>query len=110
MAGKTLYLWYWELNENMPSAERLKVAKELTSSGLFPPEGVNVLRFDVTPDNWGITVLEADNAEDVFKAINVWRAAKEGFFNTVKVSPAMPVKEIMPLNASILEALNKARA
>ncbi len=110
MAGKSLYLWYWELNENMPTAERLKVAKELTSSGLFPPEGVNVLRFDITPEYWGITIFEADNIEDVFKTINIWRAAKEGFFTTVKVSPAMPVKEVLPLNASILESLKKARA
>ena len=105
-----LFLMYWELSENVSVADRLKTIKEVTSSGLFPPEGVNILRFDATPGNWGISVLEADNAEDVFKAISIWRAAKEGFFKTVKVSPAMPIKEVMPLNASILEALNKARA
>ena len=101
---------YWELNENVSMADRLKTINEVMSSGLFPPKGVNILRFDATPENWGISVMEADSTEDVFKAINIWRAAKEGFFSKVKVSPAMPVKEVMPLHASILEAFNKARA
>ena len=110
MENKMLFLWYWELNEDIPLEERLQVAKDLMSSGLFPPEGVNILRFDITPGNWGITVLEADNAADVFRAISIWRAAKGGFFTTVKVSPALPVKDAMPINGAMIEAVGKAKA
>ena len=45
-----LFLTYWELNENMPVAERMGIAQKLTSSGLFPPKGVKILRWDETPD------------------------------------------------------------
>ncbi len=39
-----LFLSYWELNENMPVAERMGIARKLTSSGPFPPKGVKILR------------------------------------------------------------------
>ncbi len=39
-----LFLTYWELNENMSNAERLQVANKLMGAGLFPPEGVNMIR------------------------------------------------------------------
>jgi hypothetical protein len=110
MGDKMLFLWYWELNENVALAERLKAAQELMSSGLFPPEGVNVLRFDITPGNWGVTLLEADNAEDVFKTVSIWRAALPGFFKSVKVSPAIPVKDALPLNGALIKSIDEAKA
>ena len=54
-----LFLTYWELNEGMSVEERQQVAQKLTSSGLFPPKGVNIIRWDGTPDGWGILVAEA---------------------------------------------------
>ena len=63
------FLTYWELNENMSSADRLKTADNLMSKGLFPPKGVNIVRWDATPDLWGTLILEADSVEDVFRAL-----------------------------------------
>ena len=100
-----LFLTYWELNENMSDEQRLGIAQKLTSSGLFPPKGVNILRWDGTPDNWGIVLLEADNAADAFRTIDVWRAAGAGFFKTTKTSPALPIQELIPVAAEIQQAL-----
>ena len=83
-----LFLTYWELNENMPDPERQQVAQKLTSKGLFPPNGVKVIRRDGTPDNWGILILEAEDAASAFRAIGLWRAAGAGFFKTTKTAPA----------------------
>ena len=45
----------------MPDQERLQIAYKLTSSGLFLPKGVNVVRWDGTPHRWGrITYRWAD--------------------------------------------------
>lgn len=96
-----LFLTYWELNENMPDQERLQATKKITGLGLFPPEGVNVIRWDGTPDSWGIAVMEADKVEDVHRAIGVWRAAAPGFFKVTKTSPASPIQELMPLAGEI---------
>ena len=103
-----LYVMYWELNENMPKEELLQVAQKLTSTGIFPPKGVNVVRWDVTPDGWGISIIEAEKAWDVFSAIGMWRSMKPGFFKMTKVSPAMPVKEVLPLEGELLKRLASA--
>jgi len=86
-----LFLSYWELNENMSDTERTAIANKLMASGLFPPKGVNVLRWDETPDGWGIMLIEADTAMDVTQALGVWRMAGAGFFRMTKTAPAFPI-------------------
>ena len=103
-----LFLTYWELNENMSDQDRLQVAQKLTSSGLFPPEGVNIIRWDATPDAWGTLLFEADNAEDAFRVVDLWRAAGTGFFKTTKTSPAIPVQDVIPLSAEIQQRLGSS--
>ena len=100
-----LFVTYWELNENMSVEERSQIAQKLTASELFPPEGVNIIRWDATPDGWGILITEAESAADVFHAINTWRSAGAGFFKSTKTAPAMPVEETIPIGAEILKAL-----
>jgi hypothetical protein len=60
---KILFLCYWELNENMPVMQHVGIAKMLTEAGLFPPEGVEIIRFDKTPDNLGVTLFKASSAQ-----------------------------------------------
>ena len=90
-----LFLTYWELSENMPVHKTLEIAKKLTSSGLFPPKGVKILRWDETPDNWGILLAEADSAMDMDLALATWRMAGAGFFRLTKTAPAVPIAEGM---------------
>ena len=100
-----LFLTYWELNENMPESERLRIAEKLTSSGLFPPKGVKVLRFDRTPDSWGILLIEAENAIDVAMALDTWRMGVAGFFKFTKTAPAFPVAETMQTYEEMQKAI-----
>lgn len=100
-----LFVTYWELNENLATAETLQAANKLTSSGLFPPKDVQILRWDVTPDNWGILLLEAESAQAVNDALSMWRAAATGFFKLTKTAPAIPVQEAIPQGAKILQML-----
>ena len=100
-----LFLCYWELNENMPSEERMQVASRLTSSGLFAPEGVNIVRWDETPDGWGILLFEAESAQDASLSLELWRAAGAGFFKMTKTAPAVPIEESMPVMEKMFEAL-----
>ncbi len=100
-----LFVTYWELNENMSVEERLQIAQKLTSTGLFPPENVQVLRWDVTPDSWGILITEAESAQAVDAALALWRMAGAGFFKTTRTAPAMPVQEAIPHAAELLQKL-----
>jgi hypothetical protein len=103
-----LFLTYWELNEDMSIEEQQGVAQKLVSSGLFPPKGVNIIRWDATPDGWGILIAEADSAADIAQSINMWRAAGTGFFKTTRTSPAQPVQEAMAGTDELLKALGLA--
>lgn len=100
-----LFVTYWELNENMSVEQRLEVAQKLTDSGLFPPEHVNIIRWDITPDGWGIMITEAESAADVAQTLSMWRAAGTGFFNVTKTAPAMPVQESISHTAELLKSL-----
>lgn len=101
-----LFLTYWELNENMPIEQRQPVVGKLTSSGLFPPENVEIIRWDTTPDGWGILIAEAESAADISRAINMWRAAGAGFFKATRTAPAIPVQEAVANTEELLSALS----
>ena len=103
-----LLVTYWELNENMPSAERMGIAKKLTSTGLFPPKGVKILRWDQTPDAWGILLIEADNAMDAALALDTWRMAGAGFFKQTRTAPAIPIAEALPHWAEALKKVSES--
>ena len=100
-----LFLTYWELNEDMSVAERQEIAVKLTSSGLFPPEEVNIIRWDVTPDGWGILLAEAESAADINLAIAMWRAAGAGFFKSTRTAPAQTIQEILVQQGELLKTL-----
>jgi len=100
-----LFLTYWELNEDKPAAHQIQAAQTLMSSGLFPPKDVNILRWDITPDNWGILLCEADSASAINQALVMWRAACPGFFKTTKTAPAIPVQEGIASTAELLKTL-----
>lgn len=100
-----LFISYFELNENSPFTTNLQGAQKVMAAGLYPPTGVNIIRWDTTPDGWGVLIAEAESAESLFRAINVWRAAIPGFFKSVKTAPAMPIMEAIPLSTQIVQAL-----
>jgi hypothetical protein len=69
---------------------------------------VPILRWDITPDNWDILLVEADSAQAINDAISMWRAAVPDFFKSTKAAPALPVQEAIPAAGRILQALGSA--
>ena len=57
-------------------------------------EQTNVIRWDITPDLWGITIFEADNITDIMDGFNIYRAMVPGFFKTVKAGINIPQARI----------------
>jgi hypothetical protein len=100
-----MFLTYWEVSESIDPHEAARIVGRVLSSGLFPGKGVKILRFDETPDNWGVILFEAETAADVMMAVDVWRKAGAGFFKTTKTAPVVPLEEYMPVGQKLLEAL-----
>lgn len=103
-----LIMMYWELNEDMPAEERLEVAGKLMESGMFPPEGADVVGWWGTPDNWGILLVEAETAEAAFDSLNTWRTAGAGFFTFTKTAPAMKVEDSIAHGAEMIKKMAEA--
>lgn len=74
-----LFLCSWELNENMSSAGRMGIAERLWAGGLCPPPEVKILRWDETPDAWGILLFEAGSPVEAAAALALWRAGGPAF-------------------------------
>lgn len=104
-----LFLTYWKINENLSVERTQEIAEKLTREGLFPPENVELVRWDGTPDGWGIALLEADDYDAVNECLNMWRVAAGGtaFFEETRTAPAAPVQEIIPQQAALLDRLGE---
>lgn len=100
-----LFLTHWKLNEGLSPQKTNEIATQLMEEGMFPPENVEVIRWDGTPDGWGIVVWEADSVQAINKGLNMWRAAagEIAFFEHTKTAPAAPVEETVPEQAAMLE-------
>lgn len=100
-----LFLSYWKISEDVETQKVIEAAGALTESGMFPPEGVEVIRWDATVDNWGMTLLEADDYEALNRAWTMWRAVVPGMFEEGKTAPAAPVEDDIEQAAALLEEL-----
>ena len=100
-----LFLTYWKLNEGLSSQKTNEIATQLTEEGMFSPEDVEVIRWDGTPDGWGIVVWEADDVQAINNGLNMWRAAagETAFFEKTQTAPAAPVEETVSQQAAMLE-------
>jgi uncharacterized protein YfaA (DUF2138 family) len=88
--------------------EQLKISQKLMSLGLVPFAGFNIIRWDMTPDGWGILLGEAESAADVDKAVYMWRAAGAGFFKNTRTAPAQPVQDVIAQHGELLKTLSSA--
>jgi hypothetical protein len=102
-----LFIQYWELNEEKKAEEILAAGEALMESGLWPPEGAEILRWDMANDYWGITVFEADSYEAVDQGTELWRIALPGIFNKTRTAVAAPVDQVMGQHAELIEKVPK---
>lgn len=103
------FLTFWKLNEEMSAEHRQQIAEKLTSQGLFPPENVELVRWDGTPDDWGVAIMEADDVQAVTSALNMWRIAggETAFFEKTMTAPAAPVQETLADQAALIDRVER---
>jgi hypothetical protein len=101
----TLFLTYWKLDEGVSTPKTNEIARSLTEAEALPPEGAETIRWDGTPDGWGIVLRDSDDYAAVDAGIDVWRAAagETAFFEKPMTAPAAPAEEIIRQQAAMLE-------
>ena len=91
------FVTYYELNDNLDPSVIGELAQKFMSKKLFPTEGVKIINWLLTPENWGIVISEDDSEEAMFKDMNMWRIAMPGIFKTIKAAVAMEAAKVVPL-------------
>lgn len=109
-AGEThvLFITYYELSNDVESGEILEAGERLMEEGMWPPEGMEIIRWDAAVDPWGVTIAEADDFETMYRAQAMWEALVPGMFEEIKTAPAAPVEEVMEEGGALLEELSSA--
>ena len=93
-----IFINYWELNPDFDPSDLAGVAQTLISKKLWPVEGTKEIAWYVsTSDYWGLTIIEAENEEQITEMIAMWRIAKPGIFKFIKTTPAMEIVKIVPV-------------
>ena len=100
------FITYYEIGNDVTTREILEAGETLMEAGLWPPEGMDLIRWDTTVDNWGITVAEVDEYEQMNRAILMWEAMIPGMFETIKTSPSIPVEDSMEQSRALLDDLS----
>ena len=103
-----LFMTYFELSQDVPLTAGLAGAQKIMAAGLFPAPDVTIIRWDISPDSWGVLLAEAESVAAIEGAINVWRAAIPGFFRVTRTAPAAPVQENIGRTAELLQRLGGA--
>ena len=93
-----LFLSYWELNPDFDPSDLAELAQMILNKKLYPVEGTKLISWYMsTTDFWGISITEAENAEQLAKGTQVWRVAKPGLFKFMRTSPAMETAQLIPI-------------
>ena len=102
------FLLYYLLDEKATPEAILKGATVLEKAKI-ELEGYEVKQWLVTPEYWGMVVVEADNAVSLAHGINQWRQAIPGIYKEVKYSVALKVEEYVPKMMDLVAMVNKAK-
>ena len=97
---------YFEVNENNQPEDILKGA-DLIGKAELDFEGSELTNWLITPENWGICIIESDSEEHILNYFNQWRQAVKGCYSVLKCSPALPVPEYAPKLMELVGKINK---
>lgn len=100
-----LFIGYYRLADDVEMDEVIEAAQELTESEMWPPDGMEIIRWDTTVNKWGVTIFEADDYETVNRAWEMWRASVPGMSVEEQTAPAAPVEESLEQMAALHQEL-----
>ena len=102
-----LFVTYYELNNELETGQILEAGNKLLEAGMWPPEGMDIKRWDTTAEGWGVTIAEADDYETIYRSIMMWDALVPGMFEEINVAPAAPVEESMAAGGQLLDEISE---
>jgi hypothetical protein len=96
-----LFIIYYELD---PGADPRDI---LTAYQKIQEAGVELEKWDtkgwyLTPEDWGVAIVESDTVDDMMKNVYQWKLALPGFFKKYNVAPVAEVEQVVPVLAKMM--------
>ncbi len=101
-----LFIVYFELDPATDPSAIIDAFQRIQEANI-EAEKWDVKGWYVTPEYWGIAIVETDTAEDIAQNANAWRFALPGIFKTYNVAPALDVETYVPIAAKLARKIKK---
>ena len=101
-----LFVVYYELDPSIDPAAIIDAFQKIQEANI-EAEKWDVKSWYITPEYWGIAVVDTDSAEDIAQNANSWRVALPGMFKTYNVAPALDVETYVPIAAKLVRKIKK---
>ena len=101
-----LFVVYYELDPSMDPSELINAFQKIQEANIEAKSWETKCWY-VTPEYWGIAVVETDSAEDFAQNANSWRMALPGIFKTYNAAPALDVESYVPIAAKLARKIKK---
>ena len=101
-----LFLVYYELNPSLDPSEILNAYQKIQEAEI-KQEKWDVKGWYITPEHWGVAIVDTDSVDDVLINANAWRIALPGLFIKYNISPVKEVEESVPILAKLVRKLKK---
>jgi len=101
-----LFLVYYELNPSLDPAEILDAYQKIQEAEI-ELEKWETKGWYITPEHWGVAIVETESVDDVMKNAYEWRLALPGMFKTYNIAPVAEVEQAVPLLAKMIRKIKK---
>ncbi|MFX1590275.1 MAG: DUF3303 domain-containing protein [Promethearchaeota archaeon] len=101
-----LFVVYYELDPSMDPAAIIDAFQKIQEANI-EAEKWDTKFWYVTPEYWGVAVVDTNTAEDIAQNANSWRVALPGIFKSYKISPALDVETYVPIAAKLVRKIKK---
>jgi len=101
-----LFIVYYELDPALDPADIINAYQKIQEADI-QAEKWEVKGWYITPEYWGVAIVDTDSAEDIAQNANSWRVALPGMFKTYNVSPVLEVEKYVPIGAKLVRKIRK---
>ena len=101
-----LFIVYYELDPSLDPADILTAYQKIQEAEI-EAEKWDVKGWYITPEHWGVAIVDTDSVDDMMKNAYQWRLALPGIFTTYNISPVSEVEQAIPILAKMMRKINK---
>ena len=101
-----LFIVHYEFNPNL-NPEDMFTAYQKIAQAEIDLGNSETKSWYITPEHWGVAIIETDSVESMMKNAYMWRVALPGLFKTYNIAPVAEIEEIVPLLAKMMRKINK---